>query len=179
MLSRREAIIVAESWLDTPYVKGGRIRGAGCDCATLLAEYLIGIGASDREELGVYSHDWFCHATEERYMYALMRHAAKTLDTVAAGSPEAKPGDLVLFRVAGSRVFNHGAIVISWPRIIHAANPRVARATATAHWLTAQMEMAVFDPWAGRAVDQDVPQPVPELPEPPARDCGCAKKESA
>ena len=86
MLSRSEALIVAQSWIGTPYVKGARVRGAGCDCATLLAEYLIGIGAAEREELGVYSHDWFCHATEERYMFALMKHAARTLEMVARGS---------------------------------------------------------------------------------------------
>jgi cell wall-associated NlpC family hydrolase len=147
MLSRSEAVPIARAWKDTPYVKGGRVLGAGCDCATLLAEYLIAIGASEREGLGVYSHDWFCHVSEERYMFALMKHAQKTLETVAAGSPEAKPGDLVLFRVARSRVFNHGAIVLEWPRIIHAVHPRVAEASATLHPLTAHMQMAVFSPW--------------------------------
>jgi NlpC/P60 family putative phage cell wall peptidase len=147
MLSRREAIVVAESWLGTPYVKGARVRGAGCDCATLLAEYLIGIGAAGREDLGVYSHDWFCHTSEERYMYALIRHAAKVLETVAAGRPAAQPGDLVLFRVARSRVFNHGGIVTSWPRVIHAAYPRVCAVNATLFPMTSHMEMAIFSPF--------------------------------
>jgi NlpC/P60 family putative phage cell wall peptidase len=148
MLSRREAIVVAQSWLGTPYVKGARVRGAGCDCATLLAEYLIGIGAAEREDLGVYSHDWFCHATEERYMFALMRHAAKTLETVARGSQSAKPGDLVLFRVAGSRVFNHGGIVTQWPKMIHAVMPQVRTTDATLHPMTSHTEMVIFDPFA-------------------------------
>ena len=148
MLSRSEAVALARQWVGTPYVKGARVLGAGCDCATLLAEYLIAIGASQREGLGVYSHDWFCHATEERYMFALMRHAAKTVETVAAGVPDAKPGDLVLFRVAKSRVFNHGAIVTSWPRMIHAVHPRVAEASAVQHPMTSHMQMAIFDPWS-------------------------------
>jgi NlpC/P60 family putative phage cell wall peptidase len=147
ILSRVEAIGVAEGWLGTPYRKGGRVRGAGCDCATLLAEYLIEIGAAEREDLGVYSHDWFCHVSEERYMFALMKHAAKTVETMARGTIAAQPGDLVLFRVAGSRVFNHGAIVTGWPRMIHAVNPKVERASATQHSLTAFMEIAVFNPW--------------------------------
>jgi NlpC/P60 family putative phage cell wall peptidase len=147
MLARDEAVRVARTWIGTPYVKGARVQGAGCDCATLLAEYLIEIGASEREDLGVYSHDWFCHSAEECYMYALMRHATRTLETVARGVPQAKPGDLLLFRVAKSRVYNHGAIVTSWPRMIHAAPAGVAEATATTHPLTAHMQMAIFDPW--------------------------------
>jgi cell wall-associated NlpC family hydrolase len=127
MLSREEAVAVARAWEGTPY--------------------LIAIGASEREELGVYSHDWFCHTTEERYMFALMKHAKKTLETVAAGSTLAQPGDLVLFRVAKSRVFNHGGIVTAWPRMIHAVMPRVAEASATLHPMTSHMQMAIFSPW--------------------------------
>ena len=39
--ARPEAVAIARSWIRTPYVMGGRIKGAGCDCATLLSEYLI------------------------------------------------------------------------------------------------------------------------------------------
>ena len=145
--SRHEAVAIARSWIGTPYVKGARIRGAGCDCATLLAEYLIEIGAANREELGAYSHDWFSHTSQERYMIALIRHARQTMETVAFGSPEAAPGNLVLYRVVGSRVYNHGAIVVEWPRVVHAYDTRVGETDTTLHPLTANMQMAVFDPF--------------------------------
>ena len=147
LVTRDQAVAYARTWIGTPYVRGARIRGAGCDCATLLAEYLIAIGASKREDLGVYSHDWFCNTTEERYMFALMKHAAKTLEAVACGTPAAKPGDLVLFRVARSRVFNHGAIVTVWPRAVHAGSGKVAEADVTLNPMTSHMQMAIFDPW--------------------------------
>jgi cell wall-associated NlpC family hydrolase len=147
VITRDQAVTYARTWINTPYVKGARIRGAGCDCATLLAEYLIAIGASHREDLGVYSHDWFANTTEERYMYALMKYAAKTVEGVAFGTPAAQPGDLVLFRVARSRVFNHGAIVTNWPKAIHAAGAKVSETDVTQNPLTTHMEMAIFNPW--------------------------------
>ncbi len=146
--SREEALDCARSWIGTPYVLGGRIKGAGCDCATLIAEYLIECGAAEREALGVYSHDWFCHTNTERYMMGLIRHAKKTIETISRPGVGALPGSIALFRVAGSRVFNHGAIVEKWPRIIHAAHPGVEVADATSHWLTSYKEVAIFDPWS-------------------------------
>ena len=147
MKTRIEAVEIARSFLGTPYRLGGRIKGVGVDCATLLAEYLIEIGAAAREDLGVYSHDWFCHATEERYKLSLLRHAREVMTGVAAGTPAARPGDLVLFRVARSRLYNHGAIVTAWPRGVHAYDREVSELDVTRHALTAHAEMAIFTPW--------------------------------
>ncbi len=151
--ARSEAVAAARGWLGTPYVLGGRVRGAGCDCGTLLAEYLIEIGAATREELGelgLYSHDWFCHAERERYMLRLLRHARLTAETVCRGAAQAEPGDLVLFRVAGSRVFNHGAIVTAWPRGVHAESDGVREADLVRHPLTSFATMEIFSPFGGQ-----------------------------
>jgi cell wall-associated NlpC family hydrolase len=158
--SRAEAVACAQAWLGTPYALRGRVRGAGCDCATLLAEYLIEMGAADRsemnaviKELGPYSHDWFCHATGERYLLALMRFAEQIMTTFCRGTIDAKPGTLVLFRVVGSHRWNHGAIVTAWPLGIHSLDPRVTESDLTMHPMTSFHEMALFDPWAGRSSD--------------------------
>ena len=148
MLDRAQAVLEARRWIGTPYVLGGRVCGSGCDCATILAEYLIAIGACLREDLGLYSHDWFCHATEERYLLALMRHASKTIETVATGKQQASPGDIVLLRLARSRVYNHGAIVTAWPLGIHAARGGAKEIDLRFNPLTSHMPMAIFDPWA-------------------------------
>lgn len=140
----------ARAWIGTPYVLRGRVRGAGCDCATLLAEYLIEIGAAaaeDLQDLGIYSHDWFCHASSERYLLRLMRHARQVAETLCRGDAQPRPGDLVLFRVAGSRIHNHGAIVTAWPLGIHAADDRVQETDLTQHPLTGYREMDVFNPF--------------------------------
>lgn len=158
MLSRREAVIVARSWMGTPYVRAGRIRSAGCDCGTFLAEYLIGVGACDREgidrlvdDIGFLSNDWFCHADTERYRDALASIAPLVWEGISRGKPPARPGALALFRVVGSRRYNHGAIMLETPRAIHAVDPHVMETRIDLHPLTACMEMAVFDPWAKEA----------------------------
>lgn len=150
LLSRPDAVAAARSWQGTPYVLQARVKGAGCDCATLLAEYLIEIGAATRGELadlGLYSHDWFCHVSSERYLMRLLRHARKTAEVICRGTPDAKPGNLVLFRSVGSLVYNHGAIVTAWPLGVHAVAPKVTESNLTQHHLTGYREMAIFDPF--------------------------------
>ena len=39
MVTRERAVEIALAWKGTPYADRGRVRGAGCDCGTLLAEY--------------------------------------------------------------------------------------------------------------------------------------------
>lgn len=85
-------------------------------------------------------------------MFRLIRHAKRTLDTICVGKvPAALPGCIVLFRVARSRVFNHGGIVTHWPFILHATKTGVRESDATQYFLTGRREMAVFDPWSADA----------------------------
>ena len=150
VISRLEAVELARAWKGTPYVLRGRVRGAGADCGTLLAEYLIGIGAAGQgafEDLGVYHHDWFCHETNERYMLRLMRYALGTIETICRPSSSAEPGSIILFRSVGSKLFNHGCIATNWPFGIHAVHPCVKESNMPAHRLAAYREMKIFDPW--------------------------------
>lgn len=145
---------MARRWKDTPYALGARVKGAGCDCATLLAEYLIEIGAATREDLedlGFYSHDWFCHDSAERYLLRLMRHARLVAETICRGTPDAAPGNIVLFRTVGSKRFNHGAIVTKWPFGMHTVHPKTIESNLTSHPLTGHHEMAIFDPFGSNA----------------------------
>jgi cell wall-associated NlpC family hydrolase len=62
-----------------------------------------------------YPPQWHVHRNEEKYMEEVLRYAVEV-----PGPPqrEPKPGDLVMFNLA--KVFAHGAIITSWPRVIHA-----------------------------------------------------------
>lgn len=148
MKSRSALVAEARSWIGTPYRTGARVKGAGCDCATLIAEVLIACGLAEREDLGVYAQDWFHHSETERYMLRVLRHAAKTLDTLAFRSAAIEPGNIVLTRAVRSKVYNHGAIVTAWPRVVHAMAPMVAETDATRHPLWATQPIAVFDPFS-------------------------------
>lgn len=149
-MARAEAVSVARSWIGTPYELRGRVKGAGVDCATFLAEYLTEIGASTRadlEDLGFYAHDWFCHTSSERYLLRMMRHARKVLDGRCRGTVAAEPGSMILFRLPGSRILNHGGVITRWPFMVHATGPKVQEANCTTHWMTGFVPFELFDPF--------------------------------
>ena len=160
MKTRSEAVAIARSFRGTRYVLGGRLKGAGVDCATLLSEYLIEIGRTTEAqliEIGFYkqgggghsfSHDWFCHSTREEYLRGLMHFGKLVAETICRPSNVPQPGDLVLFRVVGSERFNHGAIVTAWPRGVHACIEGVEEHNLAAHHLTAFRQLDIFDPFA-------------------------------
>ena len=158
-LSRAQSVAIARTWLRTPYVLGGRVKGAGCDCATILAEYLIEIGACTEAQLieigfyradGIshaYASDWFCHSAVEHYLRGLMYFGKLVAQTLCRPGVQAQPGDLVLFRVVSSKRYNHGAIVTAWPKGIEAVHQGVREVDLTSHALTAYRQMDIFDPF--------------------------------
>lgn len=148
MITRQQAVEIALAWKGTPYVKGARIRGVGCDCETLLEAYLIAIGAAGSfDHLPLFQQDWFCHTTEEKYRDELAQYATCTWEGRCIGTPPALPGDIAIYRVVGSKVYNHGGIIIGWPKAIHAYGDRgVCETRPALHPLTAYREMAVFSP---------------------------------
>jgi cell wall-associated NlpC family hydrolase len=101
--SIRAAIVAeARSWLHTPYHHHGRIKGAGVDCAMLLAEVFEAVQLVPHVDAGVYPHDWHLHRSEERFLGWLERCGARE-----TGTPDV--GDVALFRYG--RAYSHGAIL--------------------------------------------------------------------
>lgn len=153
MVSREEAVAIARSWIDTPRVFGGRIKGAGCDCGTFLEQWAFECAFVTVDQLpnlsskGVYADDWFCHTKEEIYYNEISKFARPVWTGRCFGMVPAKPGDVALFRVVGSPIYNHGCIVTAWPRAIHAHREGVRENRPTLYPLTAHQEMVIFDPW--------------------------------
>lgn len=109
---RKRFVDAALSWVGTPYHHHGTIKGVGCDCATLLvcAAKEAGLLRLDFSA-GEYSPQWHLNRTAQRYL-------AKIGEVCVEVPFPALPGDIVVFQFA--RVFSHGAIVLEWPRVIHA-----------------------------------------------------------
>jgi NlpC/P60 family putative phage cell wall peptidase len=108
---RAAVVAEAESWIGTPYHHAARVKGAGCDCLTLLAEVFERAGVIAPIEVPFYPPDWHLHRSAELYMNGVVAHAREI-----EHSP--RTGDIALFRFG--RCFAHGAIVTQWPRLIHA-----------------------------------------------------------
>ena len=119
----------ARSWLGTPYHPGGRVKGAGVDCLTLLAEVYAEAGVLPRVHVPGYSPDWHLHRNAERYLEGVTRYA----DEITC-LPE--PADIAVWKFG--RCFSHGAIVVSWPLIIHASTgrPCTQENAQNAQWLS-------------------------------------------
>jgi len=109
---RRLAVITeARGWLRTPYHHMGRVKGCGTDCLMLLAEVYERAGVVPHIDVPFYAPDWNLHRDAERYLGGVMEYAREV-----KGSPQ--QGDVVVFKFG--RCFAHGAIVVAWPRLIHA-----------------------------------------------------------
>ena len=99
----------ARSWLRTPYCHQGRVKGAGIDCAMILADVYHAVGLIPYIDPRPYPPDWHMHKSDERYLGWVHQYADRVQ------TPE--PGDVVLYKYG--RCVSHGGIVIDWPTIIH------------------------------------------------------------
>jgi cell wall-associated NlpC family hydrolase len=110
-IRRLRVIKEAREWLRTPYHHMGRIKGGGADCLTLLVEVYQAAGVIPALEVPFYPPDWNLHRDAERYLKGVMRYAREL-----GGQPA--EADIAVFKFG--RCFAHGAIVVAWPRLIHA-----------------------------------------------------------
>ncbi len=105
-------------------------------------------GLIEDEEIGVFSNDWYANTTDEIYMRRILRHAYKSAEACCYQRFDgAKMGDVVLCKSAGSRLYNHGGIVIQWPLVVHAIAPAVEMIDASRHTLWAYQQISAYDPW--------------------------------
>jgi NlpC/P60 family putative phage cell wall peptidase len=113
----QQELVLAEatSWLGTPYHHAQCVKGAGVDCAMILTDVYHKAGLIPLIDPRPYPPDWHLHRSAERYLGWVEQYADEIDEN------EAAPGDLVLFRFG--RCVSHGAIVMSWPMVLHAYRP--------------------------------------------------------
>lgn len=111
-LRQRQAVVAeALGWIGTPYHTGARVKHHGADCLTFVVQVYENVGLIPPYKIPHYPQDWHLHSDDERYMNGVREFCDEV-----PGPP--LPADVVLFRFG--RSYSHGAIVIEWPRIIHA-----------------------------------------------------------
>ncbi|BAE50584.1 C40 family peptidase [Paramagnetospirillum magneticum] len=112
---RMRVVVEAEGWFGTPYHHNQRLKGAGVDCAQFPAAVYFNAGLISEVPKFEYSPQWHINQKEERYL-AVVRLYADDIE----GPP--LPGDFVIYKVGHCHA--HGAIVVAWPRVIHAVRGR-------------------------------------------------------
>lgn len=113
MSSRAKVVSEALTWLRTPYHHRARVKGAGVDCANLPAAVYEAAGLIDFLS-PEYSPQWMLHRDEELFL-EYIRERSREIESEQVG-----PGDLIIWKFG--RTFSHSAIVIDYPRVIHALN---------------------------------------------------------
>lgn len=110
---REKLLAEAKEWIGTPYHTRGRIKQGGCDCGTFLLGVVENVGFIEHIDLPYYSEDVACHCAVPRYLMKIKEYC----NEVPIGSQ--KPGDILVFQFAGSKVPHHAGIVVDDNYMIH------------------------------------------------------------
>ncbi len=115
---RLRLVAEARSWIGTPYVSNGLVKGkrGGTDCAMFILGVYQGVGLIPADfDPRPYPAQWHVHRTEEVYIRHVLSWATE-MPKPPRRPPQ--PGDVVMFKIG--HVHAHAAIVAEWPNVIHA-----------------------------------------------------------
>jgi NlpC/P60 family putative phage cell wall peptidase len=112
--SGEEVVRLARAWIGTPYHHQASARGIGTDCLGLIRGIWRDLYGDDAEAPPAYSRDWAEGAGRETLLEAARRHLAEIeID-------DARPGDVLLFRLRAGAMAKHAGIVAGAATMIHA-----------------------------------------------------------
>ena len=115
-------------WLGTPYRHQASTLGAGCDCLGLVRGVWRGLYGEEPEAPPPYRPDWAEIGVGEPLLEAFGHWL------VAIPLPHARPGDVLVFRMAPGAAAKHCAIQSAPDRIIHAYWGRACVESALGRW---------------------------------------------
>ncbi len=144
--ARSLALAEARRWLGTPYRHGASVRGEGSDCLGLVRGVWRALYGAEPQAVPAYRPDW----AEVGEVETLLDAARRWLRPVAM--PAARPGDVVLFRMAPQACVKHCAIVsddAGEGRAIHAYWGR----SVVESWLGSWWRRRLHSAWAFPSTD--------------------------
>lgn len=106
---RQQVLVIARTWLDTPYQHQASVKGAGCDCLGLIRGIWRTLYGIEPEAPPNYTPNW----AEERGQETLLQAARRWL--VPTENP--KPGDVLLFRMRAGSPCKHIGILAAQDRV--------------------------------------------------------------
>jgi NlpC/P60 family putative phage cell wall peptidase len=108
------ALHEARRWLGTPYRHQASLRGVACDCLGLVRGVWRALHGAEPEAPPPYRPDWAEVGEREILLEALGRRL------IPIAVPDARPGDVLVFRMTPDAVAKHCAILSADGRMIHA-----------------------------------------------------------
>lgn len=119
-VDRTAIVAAARGWIGTPYRHQASRKGVGCDCLGLVRGVWRDLYGEEPEAPPPYRPDWAETGADETLLAAAARHL------VPLALDDARPGDVLLFRMSPEACVKHCAILADarpgdpQPRIIHA-----------------------------------------------------------
>ncbi len=107
-----QALLAAQGWLGTPYVLGAALRGAGCDCVGLIRGVWSDLTGNPAPPPPPWRQDWANSSARP-----LVAAARKYLHPIPLD--HARPGDVVVLRIGGTREAHCGILAMDG-NFIHA-----------------------------------------------------------
>lgn len=111
---RLKVLEAARVWIDTPYQHQACVKGAGTDCLGLVRGIWKELYGSEPEVPPAYTPDWGELTDSEPMLDAANRWL------LPISNHQAKPGDILLFRMVQGGPCKHIGIMSAEDRIIHA-----------------------------------------------------------
>ena len=111
---RGTALAEARLWLGTPYRHQASLRDVGCDCLGLVRGIWRALHGAEPEPIPPYRPDWAEVGVGEPLLEALGRWL------IPLDPADARPGDVLVFRMTPEAVAKHCAILSAEDRMIHA-----------------------------------------------------------
>ncbi|GAM98868.1 genetransfer agent NlpC/P60 family peptidase [alpha proteobacterium U9-1i] len=142
MIARSAIMAEARDWLGTPYQHQASVKGAGVDCLGLIRGVWRALYGAEPELAPPYTPDWAERHGAETLLEAARRHLREV------SLREARPGDVLLFRMAAGAPAKHAAILDEGDALIHAYWGRAVVRSRFAPWWRARAAAAFSFPGA-------------------------------
>ena len=107
MAARGAVVAEARAWMGTPYRHQASLKGVGCDCLGLVRGVWRALLGEEPERVPGYTRDWAEAGGVEALAEAGRRHLVE-IDPATA-----RPGDVLVFRMAAGGPAKHAGILIS------------------------------------------------------------------
>lgn len=112
--ARAQAVVIARSWIGTPYHHQASVKGVGTDCLGLVRGVWRELYGCDAEIPPPYSPDWAETSGRETMIEAAARHMRPI------ARDEVGEGDVLIFRFKRGMTAKHAALAASAGTMIHA-----------------------------------------------------------
>jgi cell wall-associated NlpC family hydrolase len=109
---------VAHSWLGTPFVPHGRVKGFGVDCVNLPAAVLVEAGVLSDVSTGAYAIDAGRHACDS-HLAKWLREDGRFQELAIEPLPDLLEVDLLCFRIGRGVAHHLGLVTAPTGSFIH------------------------------------------------------------